>query len=149
MVSNQSNSTHFRHISDTFGCKLLEYSMRPFTPPHTSQCARCLGTLLSCKSWETNLKKTQKRAFWVVFTYFMDSFGWFPEHEVRRLGTGTQRLTNRLPHCLYYDLSVKERRARSGWVGPAAHIRLWQNVGQNRVKTQDCAGCTGCSVQAT
>jgi len=126
VVSKQSNPTHFRHISDTFGCKLLKSSMRPLGPPYTSQSARCLGTHPSCKSSESDLKKTQKRVFWVVFTLCLEIFGCFPEHEVWRHRTGTQRLTNRLRHFLYYDLGVKERRARIGWVGPAAHIRLWK-----------------------
>jgi len=78
-------------------------------------------------------EKTQKRFFWVGFTLFLKIFGCFLGHEVQLLGhevqrhrTGTQRLTNRLRHFHYYDLGVKERRARIGCVRPAAHIRLWK-----------------------
>jgi len=126
VVSNKSNPADFRQISDTSGCKLLKSSMRPLTPPRTSQSARCLGTHPSCKSSESNLKKTQKRFFWVGFTLFSKIFGCFLGHEVRRHRTGTQRLTNRLRHFHYYDLGVKERRARIGCLRPAAHIRLWK-----------------------
>ena len=111
-----------------------------FDPPaHEPISALPRHTPVSCRSSETNLKKTQKRVPWVIFTLFLERFWCFLEHEVRRHRIGTQRLTNRLRHFLYYDLGVKERRARIGWVGPAAHIRLEKNVVPNRVKTQDCA----------